>query len=78
MEEANFLTRFAKEVTLIHRRDSFRSSKLMLQRVKENSKIKVLTNRKVVDWHGKYIYREVILPLLYTSGVLFHVECCIR
>ncbi|MGJ5820359.1 thioredoxin-disulfide reductase [Paludibaculum fermentans] len=49
MEEANFLTRFGDEVTLIHRREEFRASKIMLDRCKANPKIKWLTNTIVED-----------------------------
>ncbi len=52
MEEANFLTRFAKTVTLIHRRDTFRASKVMQDRVLANPKVKVIYDTGVEDIIG--------------------------
>ena len=51
MEEANFLTRFGREVLLIHRREEFRASKIMLDRARHNPKIRFLPNTVVEEIH---------------------------
>jgi thioredoxin reductase (NADPH) len=52
MEEATFLTKFAKSVTIIHRREEFRASKIMLERARANDKIRWTLNKQVTEVLG--------------------------
>lgn len=52
MEESNYLTRFCKSVTIVHRRDEFRASKIMFERAQANPKIKWRTNQAITEVLG--------------------------
>lgn len=59
MEEANFLTKFAKSVVIIHRRGELKASKIMQRRAQENKKISFLMNTEIVDVLGEKIVEGV-------------------
>jgi thioredoxin reductase (NADPH) len=61
MEEALFLTKFASKVTIVHRRDEFRASKIMAQRVLDHEKIEVLWNTVLTEIHGNTTVEKVTL-----------------
>jgi thioredoxin reductase (NADPH) len=60
MEEANFLSRYASRVYLIHRRDAFRASKIMIDRAKANAKVEFVT---------PYVVDEILAPEKVVTGV---------
>ncbi len=76
MEEATFLTKFASSVTIVHRRDSFRASKIMQDRALSNDKINVIWNSEVVDLIGDEKDKgleKVILNNVLTNEKTEHV-----
>jgi thioredoxin reductase (NADPH) len=69
MEEAIFLTRFASLVTIIHRRDSFRASKIMADKAMNHPKIKIIWDTEVTDVLGQNAVESIKLKNLKTNNV---------
>ena len=68
MEEASYLCKFAGQVLIIHRRDSFRASKIMADRVLKHDKVKVLWNSKVVEVLGDKVITGVVIEDTLTGA----------
>lgn len=63
MEEAIFLTKFASSVTLVHRRDTFRASQIMQERVKKHEKINLLLNAQITEVIGEFKLEKVKIKI---------------
>ena len=75
MEEASYLTKFASKVTIVHRRDSFRASKIMQDRALSNDKIDVMWNSSIIEMNGdpaKNGLESVIIKDTLTGDVRNH------
>ncbi|MEI6533281.1 MAG: FAD-dependent oxidoreductase [Candidatus Roizmanbacteria bacterium] len=70
LEEAIFLTKFASKVFLIHRRDSFRASKIMQKKALENPKVEVIYNAQVEDVLGQNVVEGIRLNITNPEGKL--------
>jgi thioredoxin reductase (NADPH) len=68
MEEATFLTRFAKSVTVVHRRSELRASKIMQKRAQDNEKIRWALGKQVTDVHGENAVASVELTDVATGA----------
>jgi thioredoxin reductase (NADPH) len=69
MEEATFLTRFARSVTVIHRRDTLRASKIMQEKAQKNPKIKFIWNSAIEEIQGEKAVESVRLKNFQTGEV---------
>ncbi len=77
MEEADFLTKFASSVSIVHRREGFRASKIMYERAQANDKIDFLLNRTVEEIHGDPAAGGVSGVTLKDprNGETFEIDC---
>ena len=66
-EEANFLTKFAKKVTIVHRKDNLRASKIMRERVEKNPKIEFMWDSEIVEFKGEKSVEKVLIKNLKTG-----------
>jgi thioredoxin reductase (NADPH) len=68
MEEATYLTKFASEVVIVHRRDRFRASPIMVERALSNPKVRVLENTVVADVKGEQFVEAIVLEDTLTGA----------
>lgn len=66
VEEAIFLTKYAKQVFLVHRREELKASKIMVERVKKHPKVKILWNQELARVEGDTVVRKVVLKNVKT------------
>ncbi len=69
MEEADVLSKFASQISIVHRRDAFKASEIMQKRVKENSKIKIMFNSEVVEILGEQKVERVKIKNNKTGNI---------
>jgi len=69
MEEAGFLTKFASKVYIVHRREGFRASKIVLEKTKANKKIEFLLNKTITEIKGDKVVQAVVLQDTKTGAL---------
>ena len=72
VEEAVFLTKYARKVYLVHRRDHFRASKIMVDRAERNHKIEIIWNHVLIKVEGDHVVAGVILKDVNTGKETRH------
>lgn len=72
VEEAEYLTKFARKVTLVHRREVFRATKIALNRLKNNPKVEFLLNTTVEEIKGKNFVNSIVLKNVKTGEISEH------
>ncbi len=72
VEEAIFLTKFARKVTIVHRRDEFRAAKSIVEKAMKNDKIEVIWNTVVEEIKGDGIVESIVLKNRETGEVTEH------
>ena len=71
-EEAGFLANLAKKVTIVHRRDQLRASKIMQDRVKKNKKISMMWDSEITEYKGDKVLKSVIIKNTKTGKIQEH------